>query len=122
MLQLRSGRGEPVKIQDRIEYQGITGNGFSAVDGVDGEEQDIAAAQMRVDHDGLFGNRRASGQQPGEQQVLFCREAKNDVRAILPGYQIRIVARFLLVQRSRFPGGGDGSGSGFAAGLPCGRS
>ncbi len=52
----RSRLRQVVIIQNRVEHQSISTDGFAAVDGVIAEQQHVARAQMRVHHHGMLGD------------------------------------------------------------------
>ena len=57
-----------VVVEDGVEDQGVGSDGFAAVDGVVGEEQYIAFAQMRIDYDGVLGDGACLVEEAREQQ------------------------------------------------------
>ena len=75
LLHWRNFVAQVVVVEDRVEDQPIVADGFAAIDGVVAEEQDVALAQMRVDHDGVFGDGAALVEQAIEQQDLIARRS-----------------------------------------------
>jgi hypothetical protein len=45
-----------VEIEDGVEDQVVAADGLTAVDGVVGEEKNVARAKVRVDYDGVLGD------------------------------------------------------------------
>ena len=45
-----------IVIKDSVEDEGVVADGFAAIDGVVAEEENAAVAEVRVDHDGVFGD------------------------------------------------------------------
>jgi hypothetical protein len=48
--------GQVLVVEDGVEDQGVGADGFTPVDGVVAEEEDVALAEVGVDDDGVFGD------------------------------------------------------------------
>jgi len=48
--------GQVLVVEDGVEDQGVSADGFAAIDGVVGEEKHVALAQVGVDDDGVLGD------------------------------------------------------------------
>src|SRR4249920_3313991 len=73
---------EAVEIQDGIEHERIGATSFTAVDRVDGEENDVAAARRHVDNSGVLGDFIATFDETGDEQFFAIGVAENDAGAI----------------------------------------
>src|SRR5271166_1475391 len=69
---------QAVKVQQRVEDEGIGVLRFAAIDGVDGEEYDVSAATWDVDNGRVLGDVASALHQAGNGEVLGVGITKDD--------------------------------------------
>ncbi len=70
--------------------------GFAAVDGVDGEEDDVASAAGDIKHGGMLGYIVAVFYQAGDEEILGVGVTKDDAGAIGRRNDARIIVGLLV--------------------------
>jgi len=91
-------------VEDGVEDQGVGADGFAAVDGIVGEEEDVAFAEMGVDDDGVLGDGAAFIEQAGDEQGFRVGEAQDDFGPVLRWDDGDVVAHLFFIEFARLPG------------------
>ena len=103
LLRGRCGLGQVVVVHDGVEDQGVVADGFAAVDGVVGEEQDVALAEVGVYDNGVLGDGGGVVEETGEEHGLGVGESQDDVRPELRRDYGGVVAGLVFVELARLP-------------------
>src|SRR5690242_19664221 len=72
---------QAVEVQDRVQHHRVGSPRFTAIDGIDGEQHDVAFAGRRVHNGRVLGDFVATFHQARNQQVLTVGVAENHAGA-----------------------------------------